>query len=545
MGEPTMNGAQRVVQTLADAGIERLFSLSGNQIMPIYDACIDAGIEIVHTRHEAAAVFMADAWAQLTGQVGIALVTAAPGFANALGALYTARLSESPVVLLSGDAPISGDGTGAFQELAQIEISAPLTKAALRPNSVDELAKFVAQAFRTARAARPGPVHLALPVDLLEGAGDADQWRCSAEEFLPIRADATPDELDALIDALSAAAKPLILTGPALSYTRRGDLLAQLAEAADTPVIPMESPRGLNDPSLGRLAGVLATADTIVSLGKRIDFSVGFGSPERTLADCAWFVVDAETQSREIAATNLGSRLHHNIAADPERVAHALIDGARAGSSRAAWRTSVAAALNERRVDGTLGGSVRTAAQRISSGQLCTAVQDYVSSLEDVTVICDGGEFGQWAQATIAGTRRVINGPSGAIGGALCYALAAKKAHPHACVIALMGDGTVGFHFAEFETAVREGTPFVVVIGNDERWNAEHQIQVRSYGPERTIGCELSGARYDVAVAGLGGHGEYVTSSAQLRPALERAVASQKPACVNVQIEGMPAPTFN
>ena len=163
-----MRGADIVVQTLARAGVERIFSLSGNQIMPVYDACIDAGIEIVHTRHEAAAVFMADAAAQLTGQVGVALVTAAPGFANALGPLFTARGSESPVLLLSGAAPIAQDGRGAFQELAQAEMAAAATKLSFRATSSAGLAGDMARALRTALSGRPGPVHLALPFDLLE-----------------------------------------------------------------------------------------------------------------------------------------------------------------------------------------------------------------------------------------------------------------------------------------------------------------------------------------------------------------------------------------
>ncbi|MEM7634739.1 MAG: thiamine pyrophosphate-dependent enzyme, partial [Pseudomonadota bacterium] len=120
--------------------------------------------------------------------------------------------------------------------------------------------------------------------------------------------------------------------------------------------------------------------------------------------------------------------------------------------------------------------------------------------------------------------------------------VAAKLAKPDATVFALMGDGTVGFHLAEFETAVREDTPFVVIVGNDGRWNAEHLIQVRDYGLDRLIGCSLSDARYDEAVRALGGHGEYVTDPAELDGALARAVNCGKVACVNVIIDGVPAP---
>ncbi len=136
----------------------------------------------------------------------------------------------------------------------------------------------------------------------------------------------------------------------------------------------------------------------------------------------------------------------------------------------------------------------------------------------------------------------MINGISGAIGGGIGYAIGAKCATPSSTVFLMMGDGTAGFHFAEFETAARYNIPFVAVIGNDLRWNAEHQIQLRDYGPDRLIGCELSDARYDLAAAALGAHGEFVTDLGELDAALKRAVESGKPACVNVVIDGLPAP---
>jgi acetolactate synthase-1/2/3 large subunit len=209
------------------------------------------------------------------------------------------------------------------------------------------------------------------------------------------------------------------------------------------------------------------------------------------------------------------------------------------GVGRGAWRAEVSGLLAARgRPSGNGAGT-----GKITPAQLSAAIQRQLAAASESVVICDGGEFGQWAQAGTSSTCRLINGTSGAIGGSLCFGVAARKAKPDARIFALMGDGTVGFHFAEFETAVREKTAFVVVIGNDECWNAEHQIQLREYGPERLIGCALSSARYDLAVEGLGGHGEYVTDLADLDAALSRAVQSGKVACVNVAIEGWPAPS--
>ncbi|MDD9929840.1 MAG: thiamine pyrophosphate-dependent enzyme, partial [Rhodospirillaceae bacterium] len=184
------------------------------------------------------------------------------------------------------------------------------------------------------------------------------------------------------------------------------------------------------------------------------------------------------------------------------------------------------------------------AGDKMPSWTLCEGVQRVLDRADDPILISDGGEFGQWAQAMVSAPTRVINGPSGAIGGGICYAIAAKLARPEATVIALMGDGTAGFHFSEFDTAVRAGAAIVAVIGNDARWNAEHLIQMRDYGEQRLIGCELNQTRYDLAAAGLGCVGEYVTSEDQLTGALERAVSGGQPACVNVEIEGFGAPNF-
>lgn len=533
-----MRGADLLVQTLAAAGVRRIFSLSGNQIMAIYDACLTAGIEIVHTRHEAAAVFMADAYAQLTGGVGVCLVTAAPGASNALGPLFTARQSESPVIFLTGDSPLAQDGKGAFQELDQVSMTAPLTKLSFRALSPAALGTDMACAIRTALSGRPGPVHVALPVDVTEG--DATGG-IIPDETAMVRAveDLRSRDTEVIHQVLAEARNPLVICGPSMNATRAGDVLRRLEEALDAPVVAMESPRGLKDPALGDFAQALSKADVVLSLGKPVNFTLGFGSTTVSSPQARWIVIDAEPQERDRASVNLGARLMVSVAADPRDAARALIETASGGKARVAWRNEVAALVGARGMscdDKTRGGKITPAA-------ICAAVERQLKASTPSVVISDGGEFGQWSQAGTNPTFRMINGPSGAIGGGLCYAVAAKKAKPEATVFALMGDGTVGFHLAEFETAARENTPFVVVIGNDERWNAEHQIQMRDYGADRLIGCTLSGARYDQVAQALGGHGEYVTDPAELDAALTRAVQSGKVACVNIVMEGLPAPT--
>jgi len=171
------------------------------------------------------------------------------------------------------------------------------------------------------------------------------------------------------------------------------------------------------------------------------------------------------------------------------------------------------------------------------------AVQQILDRSRDTVLVADGGEFGQWAQACTSAPTRLINGPGGSIGSAIPFALTARLARPDATVVAMLGDGTFGFHLAEVDTAARARLPFLAVIGNDACWNAEHQIQLRTYGRDRAHGCELLPTRYDQAVTALGGHGEHVVRATDLAAALERALGSQRPACVNVMIERAPAPT--
>ena len=147
-------------------------------------------------------------------------------------------------------------------------------------------------------------------------------------------------------------------------------------------------------------------------------------------------------------------------------------------------------------------------------------------------------------QAGLEAETRLINGPAGSIGSAIPMAIAARLRHPDRPVLAVLGDGTFGFHAFELDTAARYRLPIVTVVGNDARWNAEHQLQIQHYGADRTVGCELRPSRYDRLAAALGAHGEHVERADDLEPAVDRALRSGLPAIINIAIEGLPAPTY-
>jgi acetolactate synthase I/II/III large subunit len=191
-----------------------------------------------------------------------------------------------------------------------------------------------------------------------------------------------------------------------------------------------------------------------------------------------------------------------------------------------------------------MGACAQRGPGRLHPVQALRPLQAVLDSHPQAVLVSDGGEFGQWAQACLHAPHRLINGVAGAIGAGVPYALAARLALPEAPVLALMGDGSAGFHIAEFDTAARHALPFLAVIGNDARWNAEYQIQLKDYGAQRLIGCELAPTRYDHVAAGFGAHGELVTDAAALPAALQRALGSGRPACLNVMIEGLAAPSI-
>ncbi len=206
------------------------------------------------------------------------------------------------------------------------------------------------------------------------------------------------------------------------------------------------------------------------------------------------------------------------------------------------WHAEARAALDNR--PAAWRNVVSQTQGRLHPAEVFRALRPFVERDPETVLICDGGEFAQWGQSMLPVGRRLINGVTGSIGSGLSFAIAARMIEPKAPVFAVLGDGTIGFHIAEFETAVRRGLPFVAILGNDARWNAESEIQRRDYGANRMHGCELLPARYDLVVTALGGHGEHVERAADLPAAIERALQSGKPSCINVMIESTAAPAI-
>ena len=389
-----LRGADIVARTLDRAGMHQIFTLSGNHIMEIFDATIGTDINLTHVRQEGAAVLMAGAWGQLTGNVGIAMVTGVPGHTNAVAALCTPEASEMPMVLLSGHAPTSELGRGSFQELPQAEMAATVTKAAWMAESAHTVGHELALAIQIAASGRPGPVHLSLPSDVLEEMVDdaPDIWP-EVGDFSPNTQPLSDVAADAAIAAMEAAERPIILVGPHLC-TAPGRAAQRALEAKlGVPVVGMESPRGLNDPCLGAFAEELQKADLLVLLGKPLDFTLKFGDTPAVDADCQFVVIDPDIELIERASLSKGARLIHNAIADSMPAARTLTERGRSVGN-AEWCTAVHAAIEHRpdawkEITGEEGA--------LHALDFCRGVQSFLASHPSHVLIMDGGEIGQWS----------------------------------------------------------------------------------------------------------------------------------------------------
>jgi acetolactate synthase I/II/III large subunit len=535
-----VRGADILANALAVAGIKNIYTLSGNHIMPIFDAAIDSPLRLFHVRHEAAAVHMADAAARLTGNVAVAMVTGGPGHANAVSAMYTAMQSESPVLLLSGHAALNQLGKGAFQEMDQAAVAAPCVKASLVATSTATLAHDIANAVRIARSGRPGPVALNLPQDVLDGLADSAARDIHAKDFQPAAIVPSPRDIDAALAAIASSKAPLLLTGPQLMQPAHQAAVNQCRAKLGIPVIGMESPRGINDPGLGSFSSLLKQSDLIVLVGKKIDFTLKFGDPSIFASGAKFVVVDAEENVLAHARQVLGDRLVMAIHSDsPSFVAAVLASNASANPSHAGWASQAQKTIDFEPAN--WAELARADGNPMHAIALLTPFAE-IAKTREVILVADGGEFGQWAQAIIKTPIRVVNGTAGAIGGATPFAIGAAIERPDALVLAFMGDGAFGFHPSEFDTAVRYGVKMVCVVGNDCCWNAEYQIQLRTYGEARLTGCELSPVEYDKVAKAFGADGVTVRTPTEAQAAAKNAAAASGPYCINGFISKSPAP---
>jgi len=541
-----INGGTLFVRVLEQAGIDTLFTLHGGHLDAILQAAADAGIRLIDTRHEQAAGHAADGWARTTGKLGVAIVTAGPGMTDIVTAIANAHLDCIPTLFVAGAAPLREAETLPLQGgIDQVAMVAPITKWAHRVTHTERIPDLTAQAIRVATSGRPGPVFLELPIDVLFTPVDEESVEIPDKIVSDAAPAPAPEAVQQAIDWLHTAERPAILAGGGAWFSGAGKNLLQFAERTGTPVFSNSKAHGLVPAShplygggfanLAIAAGAgVGSADAVLVLGARLGMFMGGRGAKLIPATARIIQVD-------VAAEEIGRnrRVDLGIAADCREALRALdaVASERQWPDRAEWQKGIRNLREGHRF--FFAQALENDEPPIHPYRLAAEVIKALPA--NAVVAADGGETSAWME-TVAevqgGGQWMSHGYLGCLGTGMAFAIAAKVAHPERPVVCVVGDGSVGLNFAEFDTMVRHELPIVTVVNNDQLWGMSAHGQDLIYGEGRRVVTELRPTRYDLAAAGFGCHAEHVEDPADLPVALERALASGKPACVNVMTDG-------
>lgn len=525
-------GGRIVAQTLAELGVGTIFSVSGNQILTIYDAIQDLDIRLIHTRHETAAAYAATASAELRDRPGVVLVSAGPGFLATLHGIAAAKSMELPVLFLSGASPLVQRGAGAFQDLDQQQVAGAICKAAVQVTSVDQIRPLLTRAWQLAREGIPGPVHVSLPIDMLTAEADATSpaRQESTEEPVTDRmTDEARSTLDKMARLLMTSSRPLIIGRPAAARFDTGRALRQLAGKLGIEPIVTESPRGFQDLKYHNLVSHLPDSDCALVIAPT-DFAVAFLSETAVAHDGDILLID----SPDDPEPSRTPRFHLQL--DPAIAISYLAD--RVSESR-----TVDADWSELWKPADSGLTAQSeAGEWLHPLELAPIIREQIGP--DDTVVMDGGEFCQWMRLGLSGIANQIlwNGKIGAIGGSIPMALGVAAMKSTGRVIVLLGDGSAGYHLSEFETARRYELPLTAIIGNDTRWAAEWHMQVNRFGNNRAFETDLLDVPYERAAEGFGGIGHAVQDIGSFRSRFVESLETPLPVCLNVRIQSIQSP---
>jgi acetolactate synthase-1/2/3 large subunit len=540
-----IDGGELLVRMLEHAGIREMFTLHGGHLDAIFQAARDHEFRLVDMRHEQAAAHAADGWARTTGKPGVAVVTAGPGITDAVTGMANAYLDCSPMLLIGGASPLRDAETlplqGGFDQLA---LFTPIAKWAHRVTHTDRIPDLVAQAIRIATTGRPGPVYLEIPIDVLFARVDEERV-FFPKTVRPRSAPApAPDAVEEAITWLGEAERPVILAGGGAWFSGGAPELLAFAEHTQIPVFSNGKAHGLvpaDHPLCGRgFANLIALGalgagvpDVVLLLGARLGLFTGGRSSRMIPAGARLIQVDV---GGEEIGRNRDVSL--GIVADCRETLRAL-DAAASGRrwpDRGAWTRAAHQARVAHRL--LFAKALENEKAPIHPYALAHAIAQTVE--RDAVVVADGGETSGWMEM-VAEVQNpghwLSHGYLGCLGTGMPFAVAAQVAHPDRQVVCIVGDGSVGLNFAEFDTMVRHQLPIVVVVNNDQQWGMSAHGQDLLYGKDRRVVTDLAATRYDLAAAGFGCHAEHVSDPAELVPALKRALESRSPSCVNVMTD--------
>ncbi len=542
-------GSELFVRSLQSQGVDRIFTLVGDHLNDVLQVAAREGMSIYDTRHESAAVHMADGWTRLTRAPGVSLVTGAPGHTNSITGIATANATAVPMLTVSGMSDSHARDRHAFQDMDQLKLVQGITKYAAVPARSGQIPFHVKRAFTEMLRDRPGVAHLSVPVDLFTESSDSHA-PIPTNRVEPIRSGPPSDSVDRTIDLLARAERPAVIAGSGAYWSGADEELETFVESAGIPLFTTNLARGMvsddhplcfgyADATINPGAeNALQQSDLVIIVGKRIDYGLRMGGPQL-------FAEGAKTIQIDVCGGELGLNraLAVGIRADA-KTALAVLNAAladRDAPDRSGWLAEV-----QRGCDDYAARVAEQAARPRAPMHSLHAYQVLREKLPpDATICWDGGDFVHWGRyllrARHAG-RWMRLGSLAGLGVALPVGLSAQILRPNARSVVITGDGSLGFYIGELDTAVRYGLPMVVIVGNDAGWGIERELQQAFYPDSGTVACELRNTRYDLVMKGFGGDGAHVTAPEQLSDAFDRAFRSEVPFLVNIEIDGAGSP---
>lgn len=542
-----ISGAQIITKSLKMEGVDTIFTLAGDHILPLLDILDNEGFRLIDCRHEQAAVHMAEAWARITGRLGVVAVTT-PGHANAIPGLINAMSTESPILNIAGSSDLKNYHRGIMQEIDQVGIAKTVTKGAWLAHDPRRIPDLISTAIRTAFEGRRGPVHLTVPVDIQSA-------QVEEEEITFYKADsykridpivASKNSIETAVQVLNEAKRPIIVASTPSSYGDWTKIFENFIETTQIPFMTEEAARGIVsddhpfcfgffDLSQHTAANLIKESDVILFLGKLLDFTIGFGSEPIIPAQAK--IIQIETDPTQIGR-NRGVEI--SLAGDIGPIVSQLQEEAVKfnWSESTDWVQKFRDTVSAHK---EYLGQFVTKETPLRSMFVHHTLAKYLN--DDDVLVFDGGDYAYYGRAYLPAKtpRSWYYLPNlGMLGQAVPVSIAAKLAKPEARVFCITGDGAFGFNAMEIDTAVRHKLKVIFLVGNDSAWGIDKNLQIGLYG--KPVITDLAQCRYDVVAQGLGAYGELVESPEDFEPALLRAIDCEGPALLNIIVQSQISP---
>ncbi len=555
-------GGEVVAAMLADEGVDTVFGIVDGTYLGLFSSFEKYGITLRSPRHETTAAHMAGAYARATGRLGVCMASNGPGVANVLPGVAVEQGEGNRVLLLTSSrrqAIVEPDRGGTYQYFDQCAVVRPMSKWSGHAASVERVPELFRKALRAAWHGRPGVVHLDVPEDVLNGTFEVEEgWRRPPSSYRYTGA-VVPDPglVDQVAELLARAERPVLHVGSGAVHARAEAAVVALAELLQAPVttswgaqaaVPVGHPLGVPLSALEVATTARTDADLFLVLGSRVGETDWWGRGRRWGGPAKTVVqVDADDEvlglNKPVDVAVLGDvgvfveQVTGALGRHP--VAPALLE------ARGRWATSLEARTKELRAE-------LDVALLDEGSPLHPALVPHVARQvfgEDALLVVDGGNTAVWTTMYDAHTQPgsvFSTFKFGMLGAGLGQALGAKAARPDRSVYCVLGDGAMGMHVQEVETAVREDLAVCFVVLCDRQWGMVKLTQQVGLGPlrevlgvdtEGTINADLGEVRYDEVARAMGAHGERVATPADLEPALRRALGSGRPAVVHVDVD--------